>query len=333
MRTRVGYWVEKLPDGTYQKRPVTFYFDDAGNLVGMRDPNGNMRGFVTQYSITKNARSYSANACDYFIATVPTERWAWAGPNAVGFFDDFGSFHLLYHSVEDIFRKRADVADYLTREKPTCWSKRPRAVTQATAVESQRSLPEPSREYTPVGVAPKALAATPGGYGLESTGNALADSIAQWMLASAPPGFREIYNLMLAEGKRQEMILKERLAPERYEYYQRLRSQVAMAEASGEISKEAEKEYLKRIYQAMVKEAGLSEEELLRSSPFIPQLTNTLRQVDPRIGQLVEYKWRVEPERREKMQTLLAAVRQLPPEKKARLRSALEKVLSKRALA
>jgi hypothetical protein len=345
--TRIGYWVEKTPDGKYVRRPVTFYFDNAGNLVGMRDPNGNTRGFVTQHSVSGNTQRYFANACDYFIATVPAENWVWFTPNAVGFRDATGRLHMLYHDVNDIFRKRADVADYLKTYHPTCSqyyaqqfrlgpsSQRSSPPTQATAIEQASKLPVASREYVPTGVAPQPLATTPATAGeLARTGNVFIDQLAQAMLAGAPPGFREMYNLMLQEGQRQELLLMQKLPPERYQYYQKLRSQAAMYSDQFPNSAEVFRKLNRTIYLAMLREAGLTEQDMLKSSPYIPQLTQTLSGIDPRLGRLAQYAWYEKPQQEEKRQVLVQAVvqkiQQLPPEKKARLRAALASAQAKR---
>jgi len=345
--TRIGYWVEKTPDGEYVKRPVTFYFDDAGNLVGMRDPNGNTRGFVTQYSVSGNTQQYFANACDYFIATVPAEDWVWFTPNAVGFKDATGKLHMLYHDVNDIFRKRADVADYLKTYHPTCSqyyaqqsglgpsSQRATPTTQATALEQASKLPAASREYVPVGVAPQPLATTPATAGdLAQTGNPIMDQYARAMLAGAPPGFREIYNLMLQEGQRQELLIMQKLPPERYQYYQKLRSQAAIYSNEFPNSDEVFRRLNRAIYLAMLKEAGLTEQDMLKSSPYIPQLTQTLSSIDPRMGQMAQYAWYIKPQQEEKRKVLIQAVvqkiQQLPPEKKAQLRAVLASALAKK---
>ena len=345
--TRTGYWVEKTPDGKYVKRPVTFYFDDAGNLVGMRDPNGNIRGFVTQYSVSGNTQRYFANACDYFIATVPAENWVWFTPNAVGFKDAAGRLHMLYHDVNDIFRKRADVADYLKTYHPTCFqyyaqqfglnpsSQRSTPTTRATALEQASKLPQPSREYVPVGVAPQPLTTTPATAGdIARTGNDLIDQFAQAMLSAAPPGFREVYNLMLQEGQRQELLLMQKLPPDRYQYYQKLRSQAAIYADQFPNSAEVFRKLNRAIYLAMLKEAGLTEQDMLKSSPYIPQLTQTVSSVNPQMGQLLQYAWYEKPQQEEKRQILIQAavqkIQQLPPEKKAQLRAVLASALAKR---
>jgi hypothetical protein len=348
--TRTGYWVEKTPDGKYVKRPVTFYFDDAGNLVGMRDPNGNTRGFVTQYSVSGNTQSYFANACDYFIATVPAEDWVWFTPNAVGFKDATGKLHMLYHDVNDVFKKRADVADYLKTYHPTCSqyyaqqfglnpsSQRSTPTTQATALEQASKLPVASREYVPVGVAPQPLATTPATAGdLAKTGNLIMDQYARAMLAGAPPGFREIYNLMLQEGQRQELLLMQKLPPERYQYYQKLRAQAAIYSnqfTNSTVSFDVYKRLNQAIYQAMLKEAGLTEQDMLKSSPYLPQLTQAVSSVNPQMGQLLQYAWYEKPQQEEKRQVLIQAVvqkiQQLPLEKKAQLQAVLASALAKR---
>ena len=348
--TRIGYWVEKTPDGEYVKRPVTFYFDDAGNLVGMRDPNGNTRGFVTQYSVSGNSVSYTANACDYFIATVPAQDWVWFTPNAVGFKDANGQLHMLYHSVDDIFKKRADVTDYLKTYHPTCFqyyaqksALKPSCQTsncpasQATALKEVSQLPKPSQEYIPTGVAPQPLATTSATAGkLAQTGNCLLDKFAQAMLAAAPPGFREVYNLMVQEGARQELILAQKLPPERYQYYQELKKKaiVYTNQFPGRYGDELFKQLNRAIYLKMLQEAGLTEQDMLKSSPYIPQLTQTLGSINPSIGQLAQYAWYEKPQQEEKRKVLIQAVvqkiQQLPPEKKAQLRAVLASALAKR---
>ncbi|MEM2352203.1 MAG: hypothetical protein QXT26_07325, partial [Thermoproteota archaeon] len=107
----------------------------------------------------------------------------------------------------------------------------------------------------------------------------LVDQFAMAMLSAAPPGFQQLYQIMRNEGFRQEQLLRQKLPPERYEYYNKLRQKANMLANQGVITDDQWRSILRLIYKRMVEEAGLKEEELLRSSPYMKAIPEALRQI------------------------------------------------------
>ncbi len=286
MPARIGYWVKKDAQGRYYKLPVRFIYDTAGNLVGMVDPYGRVRGFHTTYSVHDHTHSFTANACDYLIATAPTDAFVWMGPNAIGVKTLNWGIVPLHHSVQDIFEKRADVADYLKSGRPET---RCNSYTMGLKL---RQAKEATPGSIPLGQAPLPCSAGPcpntraaviaepiQQHITAQTGNLLIDAYVNIL----PPYFQGIFGAMYQEGVRQEMILKERLPPERYEYYQKLRARLNALDLPFEVWHQ----YNQRIYKAMLREAGLTEEEMLASSPIMPQLAEQLGAIRPDLKEAI----------------------------------------------
>lgn len=283
MPVKVGYWTRRTSTG-YEKLPVYFYFDDAGNLVAMRDPYGNVKTFQTTVSQRPGMISYHANACDYIIATAPKEAWFLMGGQACVRTGPLPTQYIcLQHSLEDIAAKRPDVADYLGIT--------PRAATQAVG----RSVKQ-GQEVTPkVGVTWPVYNNVP----TKATGTAsqradlyplfkgIYDQFAQAMTGTNPL-FAALYRAMYEEGARQEEIVRQRLSPERYQYYLRLREQAGLVAQTHE----QYRAMTQAIWKAMVKEAGLTEQQLAQGSPYLPQIGQVLSQLMPQsqVGALVSQK-------------------------------------------
>lgn len=281
MPVREGYWVEKDVRGQYVKRPVQFFFDEQGNLLGMRDPNGGVRQFYTHYSTSGRATSYFANACDYYIATVPTDRWVPVDPWRWGFIDANGRVWPLNHSIEDICRKRADVCDYIAK---TYGVRTPASgpVSRANQ-EREKTATETGPRYVGCAIFPQMRVNTRASSQLDpGMGVAVINMVEQFaraMVSLAPPGMQQLFDAMWNEGMRQELILTQRLSDKDLQTYYRLRQMVNEAHTRGLITTEQFHALHNAIYRAAVRKAGLKEEELLSSSPYVPQLVQALRQI------------------------------------------------------
>lgn len=281
MPVREGYWVEKDAQGRYVKRPVQFFFDEQGNLLGMRDPYGGVKQFYTQYSVSNKVHSYFANACDYFIATVPTDRWVPVDPWRWGFVDANGRVWPLQHSIEDICRKRADVCDYIRK---TYGVRVPGTTvnSQANTIREQTATAT-GPKYVGCAIFPQMRVNTPAtnkidpGLGVGMIN--LIEQFARAMVSMGPPGTQELFNAMWNEGMRQELILTQRLSDKDLQTYYRLRQMVNEAHTRGEITNEQFHALHNAIYRAAVRKAGLTEEELLTSSPYVPQMARALGQL------------------------------------------------------
>ncbi|MCS7240587.1 MAG: hypothetical protein NZ651_05015 [Candidatus Bipolaricaulota bacterium] len=332
MRKQTGFWVERTPNGGYRRLPVEFFFDSMGNLIGMRDPQGNLKQFETTYSVSPTGQYYHATACDYFIATVPAERWVPISPFQWGFIDDTGRVWPLQHSIEDICRKRADVCDYLAR-RYNVYVPGSKPNSPATGVQAET---QPQPRY--VGCVPRVQnwpANTKATAQLDPMSQlpailSLIDQFAMALLAFAPPGFREAYQLMKQEGMRQELILQQRLGPEGYKEFLRIKERINDLHNRGLITDEQWHRLQNMAYKAAVRRAGLTEEELLVSSPYMPALAKALSQL-PQVGGTVSRALEQHIERVKTKEQVRQAIQRLTPEQRRILAARITERIRKQA--
>lgn len=276
MPNEYGYWVEKDPvTGDYVYKRVEF-LKSGDYVTGMIDPYGKLHKFSASVSTTPTSKSFHANACDYFIATAPPENWVWLSPNQLGVRIN-GRIQPLNHSVPDIFRKRADVADYLLEQNPQAAGRVQRAMNTRTYPtscgiwkqyeEQTRSL-EANKQSYPIG------------------GNVISPLVEAYLTAMNPM-VANVYRAMAREAEWEELQVARKLSPERYEYYNQLRRQARELANTRKLSHDWLHATNKQIWEAMVKEAGFTQDELTATSPYASSVVAAVSTISPEMGTLL----------------------------------------------